>query len=435
MKVGSYKEFTLGILGLFGLLMLTQVTAQEPTVVTEWDQFATAGPTAAGPAMDSLIAQCEEAQPGVKILRTVVPSIGIRETYRLAASANKVPDLAYTWPAASVLASYARNGALAPLDPYQQQYGWEWLNDFYKGRSSYQGELYGLPLEQDLVGVYYNKDIFEELGLSVPTTYQEFLTVAEAIKEAGYTPIAFGNRDRWPATNTLSLIMGLTAGRAKEEAVLFGDANWTDPEFVTAAETFMDWVNRGYFPKGFNGVGYDEANSLFTLGRAAMNITGTWVIQDIARDATFDVGVFMLPPISEGVPAGTMWGEGSQWQIAASASQEVQDAAAAFLNCIVAPDKRQTWVEKGFLVPIGTTPEELSGWEAPQLVKNFYQEGLQTPDANFYDLHTTLPESVTQTLYAELQAMLNGQTTPEEFLTRLQTAWEGAVANDERWTP
>ena len=272
----------LKLLVLGGLLLPVATAQDDPITVTEWDQFADSGITAAGPAMESLIAQCEQELPGIQVERTVVPSIGIRESYRLAATANEVPDLAYTWPAASVLAGYARNDVIAPISEYKQEYGWEWIDEFYLGRSSYEGELYAVPLEQDLVGVYYNQDIFNQLGLEVPSTYAEFLEVADAVKDAGYIPIAFGNRDRWPATNLFSLLMGLTSGREAEEALLFGDATWTQPEFVKAAETFVDWADRGYLPLGFNAIGYDEANALFNQGQAAMNIGGTWVIQDIA---------------------------------------------------------------------------------------------------------------------------------------------------------
>jgi raffinose/stachyose/melibiose transport system substrate-binding protein len=375
----------------------------EPVPVVQWDQFSNAGITAAGPAMEELIKICEAALPDVNIERTVVPSIGIRESYRLAVSADKIPDLGYTWPAASVLAGYARTGKVAPLNSYYDKYGWDNVNAFYRGRNSYQGKLYAVPMEQDLMGVYYNKAMFAELGLEVPKTYAEFKTVVDKIKEAGKIPIAFGNRDRWPATNTLSLILGLTAGRAEEEKVFFGEEPWTNPKFKLAAETFQQWGKDGYFPKGFNGIGYDEANALFLGGRAAMNITGTWVLQDMARGAKFDLGVFMLPPISDGVPPGTMWGEGSQWQVSAAASDAAKDAAASYINCLTSKENRKTWVEKGYLVPIGTTAEDLKAWNTLPVVKDFYAEGLKTPDTNFYDLHTTVPESVTQVLYPELQ--------------------------------
>lgn len=410
-------------------------TASAQTVVTQWDQFAMAGITAAGPAMDELIGTCEPDLNGATVLRTIAPSIGIRDSYRLAVSANKTPDLAYTWPAASVLAGYARIGALAPLNDYYAQYGWEGINDFYRGRNSYEGVTYGVPMEQDLMGVYYNPALFEENGIAVPTTYAEFEAAVEAFKAKGITPIAFGNRDRWPATNTLSLLLGLSAGKAAEEAVLFGDTPWANNQFKLAAETFQSWAENGYFPNGFNGIGYDEANALFLAGRAAMTITGSWVLQDMARGASFDLGVFMLPPIAEGVAPGTMWGEGSQWQVSANASQDVKDAAAAYVNCLISPASREVWVEKGFLVPIGTTAEELEQWDAMPIVKSFYTQGLATPDTNFYDLHTTLPESMTQVLYAELQRLIGGDVTADDFLAAMDTAWQTAIDNGERWVP
>jgi raffinose/stachyose/melibiose transport system substrate-binding protein len=417
------------------LALATQAVAQDAVVVTQWDQFAQTGITAAGPAMDELIAACAPSLNGAEVQRTVAPSIGIRDSYRLAVSAGNAPDLAYTWPAASVLAGYARVGALAPLDDYYAKYGWDQVNAFYKGRNSYDGKTYGLPMEQDLMGVYYNKDLFEANGLAVPTTYAEFQAMAETLKAKGIIPVAFGNRDRWPATNTFSLILGLTAGRELEEKVFFGDEPWTNPAFLQAAQTFQDWAKADYFPRGFNGVGYDEANALFLSGRAAMTVTGTWVLQDMIRGAEFDLGVFMLPPIAEGAAPGTMWGEGSQWQLSAASAPEVRDAAAAYLNCLVSPESRQVWVQKGYTVPIGTTPEDLAQWGAHPVVQEFFTGGLATPDTNFYDLHTTLPESVTQVLYPELQRLVGGEVTAEEFLTTMQSAWETAGANGERWIP
>lgn len=430
----NYRDLVKATASALMLAIGSSAVAQE-NVVVQWDQFSNAGITAAGPAMDELIKVCEASLQDVKILRTVVPSIGIRESYRLAVSADKTPDLGYTWPAASVLAGYARTGKVAPLDDYYAKYGWDNINTFYRGRNSYQGKLYAVPMEQDLMGVYYNKAMFAELGLQAPKTYAEFKDVVEKVKAAGRIPIAFGNRDRWPATNTMSLIMGLTAGRAGEEKVFFGDEPWTNPKFKLAAETFQQWGKDGYFPRGFNGIGYDEANALFLGGRAAMTITGTWVLQDMARGAKFDLGVFMLPPISEDVPAGTMWGEGSQWQVSASAAQNVKDAAASYINCLTSKENRKTWVEKGFLVPIGTTADELKAWNTLPVVKDFYAEGLKTPDTNFYDLHTTVPESVTQVLYPELQKLVGGEATPDEFLAAMQASWKKAIDNGERWVP
>ena len=152
------------------------------------------------------------------------------------------------------------------------------------------------------MAIYYNKDLFKaQHGVEVPKTYAEFQAAVEKFKAAGIVPIAFGNRDRWPATNTMSMILGATVGRAAEEQVLFGNEKWTNDGFTKAAQTFADWGKNGYFPDGFNGIGFDEANALFTSGQAAMTTTGTWAIQDLGRNAKFDLGAFILPPIGEGV--------------------------------------------------------------------------------------------------------------------------------------
>jgi len=86
-------------------------------------------------------------------------------------------------------------------------------------------------------------------------------------------------------------------------------------------------------------------------------------------------------------------------------------------------------------VPIGTTPDELKAWNTLPVVKDFYAAGLKTPDTNFYDLHTTVPESVTQVLYPELQKLVGGETTPDEFLAAMQGSWKSALDNGERWVP
>lgn len=416
------------------VLLSTQVVAE--VAVTQWDQFAQTGLTAAGPAMDELITTCKPALNGASILRTIAPSIGIRDSYRLAVSAGKTPDLAYTWPAASVLAGYARGGALANLDSYYEKYGWEHIDGFYRGRNSYNGSLYAVPMEQDLMGVYFNKDLFAKNGMEVPTTYADFQATAEKFKQMGVIPVAFGNRDRWPATNTMSLIMGLTVGRDGEEQVFFGDTPWTNDGFKQAADTFRSWADNGYFPRGFNGISYDEANALFLGGKAAMTITGTWVMNDMIRGSDkFDLGVFMMPPIAEGAAAGTMWGEGSQWQLSASASQDVKDAAAAYIDCLISPESRKIWATKGYSVTLGTTAADLAGWDVEPVVKEFYTAGLETSATNFYDLHTTLPESVTQVLYPELQLLLSGDASSDEFLASMDAAWQKAIANGERWKP
>ncbi len=405
--------------------------------VTVWDQFGYEGTTAGGPAMDKLVAAFEQQNPGIDIQRTVVPQTNIRDQLRIAVAGGQEPNMVYTWPAAAVLASYAKNNSLLALDDAARQNGWlSRLPELEVKRNSYKGHLYAYPFEQDYMLVYYNKDLFQKLGIQVPRTYQEFQQSCEKIKQAGLVPIAFGNRGKWPATNTLSYLLALVAGKQRQEEVLFGDTPWTNDAYMEAARTFLDWADKGYFPRGFNGIEYGEANSLFTMGQAAMDITGTWVLQDMVAGATdFELGTFMLPAIKPDLPKATMMGEGSQWEITARGSPQTHQAAIQFLAFLASDQNTKVWVEEGYVVPIRKGGLDWDQYNVPEVIKSTFREGDAMQDVNGYDLHTTVPESVTETLYNNLQLMLDKNLSPAQFLQAMQASWDKAKAAGEVWVP
>jgi raffinose/stachyose/melibiose transport system substrate-binding protein len=411
-------------------------TAKGVVQITVWDQFESEGTTAAGPAMEKLLVQFQKENPDVKVKRTLVPQSNIRDQLRIAVAGGTQPNLVYTWPAAAVLASYAKDAHLLVLDQAAEKFGWlQNLPDLETKRNSYKGHLYAYPFEQDYMLVYYNKDLFAKLGISVPQTYEEFLSNNEVIKKAGFTPIAFGNRGKWPATNTLSYLLALVAGKQRQEEVLFKDTPWTNDAYVEAATIFMDWVNKDFFPKGFNGIEFGEANSLFTMGKAAMNITGTWIIKDMFRATGFQMGTFMLPQIKASLPKATMMGEGSQWEVSAKGTAAEQEAAVRLLNFLMADANIGTWVKDGYVIPLRKGGLNWDPFTVPDGVKETFRMGDAMQSVNGYDLHTTVPESVTETLYNNLQLMLDKRLTPPQFLQEMQKSWEKAKAAGEVWIP
>ncbi len=412
------------------------VSPEDMITITVWDQFGYEGTSAAGPAMDKLVGMYEKMHPNVKIDRTVVPQGNIRDQLRIAMGSGTEPNMFYTWPAAAVLVSYARQGQLLDLTDAANEYGWfHKLPELEIKRCSYQGKLYAFPNEQDYIYVYYNKEIFKKLRLKEPKTYEDFLRICEKTKQAGYIPIAFGNRAKWPATNTLSYLLALTAGKDKQEEVWFGNTPWTNSDYLDAANVFMYIVDKGYFPRGFNGIDYGEANSLFTMEKAAMTITGSWMLSDFVDGVTFDLGIFYIPSINPDLPRSTMMGEGSQWSISASTPPKSQEVAIDFLNFLMSDENIKIWVEEGYLVPIRKGGLNWDQFDSPDVVKKMFKEGDAMQSVNGYDLHTTVPESVSETLYNELQLMLVKKITPEQFLQAMQDAWVKAKRNGEVWVP
>ena len=153
-----------------------------------------------------------------------------------------------------------------------------------------------MPIASVLHGFMYNKDIFAELGLEVPTTEAEFFAVLDKIKENGsYAPLDMGTVDQWEAATMGYTNIGPVYWKGEEgrKAVIDGSAKLTDPAYVEPFEVLARW--KPYLSEGFEAQTYPDSQNLFTLGRAAIYPTGSWEISPFTKDAGFEMGAFKPP--------------------------------------------------------------------------------------------------------------------------------------------
>jgi len=153
------------------------------------------------------------------------------------------------------------------------------------------------------VGVYYNKQKFEEHGWTVPTTWDEFTQLLADIKAAGETPIAFGNLDGWNGIHEFSAVQHVLVDGEYINDFVYGvnDVSFDTPENRQAAEIMQEWVEAGYFTEGFMGIGYDDVTVLFKNGDGVLTITGSWLAGELV-DAEFD-WCPRSPPASRSSPS------------------------------------------------------------------------------------------------------------------------------------
>ena len=161
-------------------------------------------------------------------------------------------------------------------------------------------EVYAVPFTASSHGIYYNKDIFRDLGLEVPETWEELLTVAETLREAGTTPFANGTNAEWTAAETIfmNLAPSFLDGPEGRMAYLAGERCFNDESMVSAFEAVQDLAP--HFPEDHHLLGYIDSLQLFVQGKAAMWMSGSWDIpyfEEASPD--FDWSVFAVPP-----PAG-----------------------------------------------------------------------------------------------------------------------------------
>lgn len=356
---------------------------------------------------------------GREDMRTVIgPALG----------ATGGPDFFSYTPGPGFGGALANAGLLLPLDEMFESKGWaERFYPWTYERETYNGTIYGIGDEPEILGVFYHKDVFEELSLEVPSTVDEFLGLCEALQAAGYFPVAFGNRAGWPAYHVFSLFANNIAGLDKMDEVLLEGGSWDQPEFVEAVRVpFEQMVQAGCYAPGINGISYDESNMLFYTRQAAMNITGMWLLDEIIDtiDDPDVIGFFPVPAVEESGPVLPPAGIGTSYYVAGD-TQHPEEVALAldflFSYEIGLMRAQQTF----FLPPFALALDDLDLPEvALELVRQVQNASLDPDDPVGYNIDVLTGPRFNRMMADGFQMVIDGTKTPEQQVKDLQQAWE-----------
>ncbi len=141
--------------------------------------------------------------------------------------------------------------------------------------------VYGLPTTPYGVCCFYNKAIFDEMGMELPETWEDIEAAAPALIEKGYIPMTFGAKDNYRAGHFLTALSMKYYGDTLKGDLISGTTKWNDPETVVLIEMMEKWYNDGLF--GSNNLAYDANGELAKLenGEAAIIFSGSWNIGTI----------------------------------------------------------------------------------------------------------------------------------------------------------
>jgi len=194
----------------------------------------------------------------------------------------------------NALVPFAKAGYLADLSdqPWASQ-----IMESTKPDNAFEGKVYAAPVDVSGWGIFYNKKVFADLGISVPTNYQEFLDSSEKIKNAGIIPVTAGFKDGWPISGTwismASFVYGANKNVAKD--LFDGKTKINGPEFTALFSGFEEMVKKGYLSKSVLSTGYDTAVQQVGEGKAAMIFNGPWINSVVADKYNVDLGFFPIP--------------------------------------------------------------------------------------------------------------------------------------------
>ncbi|MFI0447522.1 extracellular solute-binding protein [Actinomadura sp. 6N118] len=400
----------------------TDVAKAGNVTLTVWDQEVQGG---AKEQIEKLNDQFEAKYPNVKINRVSRSFTDLQKTLRLALSGNNPPDVVEANQGYASMAQFVKAGMLLPLDSYDAVYGWKKrypkglmdLNSVTKdGKLIGSGNLYGVSLNGEIVGLYYNKEKLAKLGIQPPKTWAEFDQALATAKSKGEVPIAFGNVEKLPAMQLYGILQdGQLDKESVRKLVFGGGGSWTDAPNVQAAQKLSDWAKNGYLTKDANSIKWDDTPVNFAKGQGVFMFGGTWWAPDL-NDRMKDKVGFMLPPPSQaGTPTATMGGESLPWSITAKSKHP--DVAAAYINFITSPEAMDVAVETGSL-PVLQAPSKQPTKPLMKEVSTAWATLSQNDGTTPYLDYAT--PTFTDEFGGPLQKLITGRATPQEVMQAAQ---------------
>ena len=248
-------------------------------------------------AIDPLTEQFNAENPDYHVTVSYYDTDGIKDACKVAASSDTLPSMWFNW-GGSLGQFYVDNGKTKDMTEFAAANGWD--EKFSAGAlqlCNLGGQLAGYPTSYNVLGVYYNKQIFEDLGIAVPTTFEEFEAILPVIKEAGIYPMETGGLYGWHTMRWLELIVEHYAGSELHDKMNQFMESWDNEAVAQAFVKYKEWVDAGYFPDGFLTADPNDTILNMGMGASAMDLEGQWYDGNILQN-DLDVanyGYFAFP--------------------------------------------------------------------------------------------------------------------------------------------
>ena len=369
-----------------------------------------------------------EENPQYEVEVVQMQNDSYKQKLSMAMSAGETPDIYIHWGGSSMI-DYVEAGQCADLTEFMEKDNYkDQFVDAGIEQCTYDGKIYAMPVENiSVAGIFYNKDIFEEYDLEEPETLTELEAICDKLVEEGIAPFALANATKWTGSMYYQYFATRKGGLEPFQNAAAGTGSFEDEAFVYAGEKIQEWVDKGYFNEGFNGMDDDsgQARQLFYTGQAAMDLMGSWFPGTVLGenpDFIDHVGFFPFPTLEDSEVDQTLC-VGTVGDNLYSISENCEDKEGAFklLQSLLDEEAQVERKSFGKIVP-------LKNFEAED---ELTQEILDTVNAAagiqlWYDQY--LDPSVANAHLDGNQEVFGLTMTPEEANQMMQEAMEEYLA-------
>jgi raffinose/stachyose/melibiose transport system substrate-binding protein len=388
------------------------------------------GPTSAmGIAWNQAIKDFESSHPGVTVKFEEKSFEQMQQTAPQILNSDQAPDVMEYNKGNATAGLLAKQGLLTDLTAQATKRGWDkLLSPSLQTTAKYDAQgimggdkWYGVPNYGELGDlVYYNKDMFDKYHVQVPTTLADFESAMDTFVKAGVTPLSVGGAE-YPAQQ---IFYDLTLSQASRSFVdsfeLYkSKVDLHGPEFTYGANTFADWVHKGYIAKNSAGIKAEDMGVAWEQGKFPMVISGTWWYGRFASEVkNFQWGSFLFP--GNTLHPGS---SGNIWVVPAKSKNK--SLAEDFIDATMKPDIQNLMGNNGG-VPVAADPSKITDAKSKELIDLFdgvvKSDGLafypDWPAPGYYD-----------TMVSAVQELINGSKSPSAVLDELAKPYNDNLAS------
>jgi raffinose/stachyose/melibiose transport system substrate-binding protein len=279
--------------------------------VTVWSWFVQS-------TMEKSIKAFEASHPGITVNYTYYNySPEYITALKAAAASGSLPDVIGLQPGS--LTQQYRDSLQPVNDLAAKAWGADWADKVFPvnqkqmlmGNPPGDKNFYIVPQESQVLCIWYNRKVFDKLGLAVPKTYADLVNISKKLTAGGYLPMFQGAADGWQNENVFLMIANQYSAGIVDKAQA-GEVKWTDDALVKSMQSWKKLFDDGVFQPGALGAhAYPAGAQLFAQGKVGMMALGSWWMQEskfpgplseyVTNMDGFDF--FYLPPVADGNPA------------------------------------------------------------------------------------------------------------------------------------
>ncbi|MEU8301383.1 extracellular solute-binding protein [Micromonospora sp. NPDC048909] len=381
--------------------------------------------SAMGIAWDRAIQIFKDEHPGVEVQFERKAFEQIQQNAGMIINSSEGPDIMEYNKGNATAGLLSSQGLLTDLSAEADKRGWAGkLSPSLQTTARYDdkgvmgsGNWYGVPNYGEYVTVYYNKDLFDKYGVKVPTTMAEMTAAMDTFVDKGVTPLGMGGAE-YPAGQ---LFYQLALAKADRQFVNNYELYKNPVDFKAdplkyGAETFADWVRKGYVAKDSASLKAEDMGTAFISGKAPMIVSGSWWYGRFKAEMKANWDSFLFP--GNTLQAGS---SGNLWVV--PQTSKAKSLAYDFIDITLRPEIQDLIGNNGG-VPVAGDPSKITDPKDRKLIENFNtvsaQDGLafypDWPVPGYYDV-----------LVSGFQSLINGSKSPDQVLDSIAKPYQDGV--------